>query len=157
MRQQCREEKEGGHQSCGPDHGRAPAWVDSLELAGQRHGDQQSDQEPTVMQAYFDAKHAPERNAGFHAPPPMIRLHRRGLGCGEKADEGVGRGPGGPPHGYLVVRRPERSSRAFGSGSRPMKVRYSSAGSWLSPRARMFSRKRAPTSRLKMPLSWNRV
>ena len=36
---------------------------------------------------------------------------------------------------------PERSSSAFGSGSRPMKGRYSSAGSSLSPRARILSRK----------------
>ena len=39
-----------------------------------------------------------------------------------------------------------------GSGSRPMKRRYSSAGSSLSPFDRMFSRNAAPTSRLKMPL-----
>jgi hypothetical protein len=37
---------------------------------------------------------------------------------------------------------PDRSSSAFGSGSRPMKLRYNSAGSSLSPRERIRSRKR---------------
>ena len=63
----------------------------------------------------------------------------------------AGRGGSGSRAGFYAS--PNRSKSALGSGSRPMKPRYNSAGSWLSPRERIFSRNCPPTSRLKMPRS----
>src|SRR2546425_3625956 len=67
------------------------------------------------------------------------------------------RQPPSTHHALVADSRPDLSSSAFKSGSRPMKERYSSTGSSLSPRARIFSRNSRPTSRLKIPLSRNRV
>ena len=43
-----------------------------LELRGKGHGDEQRDQEPTVMQTNFDAEYAAKWNAGFHELPPPL-------------------------------------------------------------------------------------
>src|SRR5947209_562055 len=75
--------------------------------------------------------------------------------CKNRVCEDLQEHPG--PEYQPTAIRPERTSKASGSGSRPMNRLYSSAGSSLSPRDRMLSRKAAPTSELKMPSSRNRV
>src|SRR5438093_1451774 len=77
---------------------------------------------------------------------------RRRTACGQH-EGGCGGKKRSAHHTCVAASRPDLSSSALSSGSRPMKVRYSSAGSSLSPRSRIFSRNSSPTSRLKMPLS----
>ncbi len=51
-----------------PNDVRAPVRVALLELGAQGHGDQQRDQEPTVVQADFNAEELAEPNGRSHEP-----------------------------------------------------------------------------------------
>src|SRR5437016_985490 len=85
----------------------------------------------------------------------LLRWRRRTAACGQHHQRRSHQATGF--HALFTVSRPDLSSSAFISGSRPIKRRYSSAGSSLSPLERIFSRNSRPMSRLKMPCSRKRV
>src|ERR1700680_4591110 len=95
MSQQRREKKQRRQQGRGPNHAWTPLRMALLELRRERHGDQQRNQEPTVMQTNFDAEHATKWNAGFHALPLRCLDYSRGGFVAEDRSNG--------PLGYLVA------------------------------------------------------
>src|SRR5580698_10600821 len=72
MRQQSDEKQQSRQSGERPDHGRSPLRVAGLELRAQRHGDQQRDDEPTVVETDLDAEQAPEPDGRVHRPPLSI-------------------------------------------------------------------------------------
>ncbi len=73
MRQQRDEEKQRRQNGERPDHVRSPLAVARLKLRTQRHGDQQRDYEPAVVETNLDAEQSSEPNTRSHPVPLSIR------------------------------------------------------------------------------------